>query len=142
MEPCHCMKSKKNLKMKNGAGEGHLLWFLNLVQPFLPIIPEASSPDLKILVATNPIYVNFSVMEDRALFSAQKLFALIIALGQGTIYELAELYGQPSDLGASVCPLFIIAALILTPLNELLQKGYDLGSGINLFIPLFIPTNI
>ncbi|PPQ86063.1 hypothetical protein CVT25_002244 [Psilocybe cyanescens] len=70
------------------------------------------------------------------------VFALITALGQATVYVLAELYGQPSDLGAGMCPLFIIAALILALLNELLQKGYGLGSGVNLFIPLFIPTNI
>ena len=45
-------------------------------------------------------------------------------------------------MGAGVCPLLIIqqvaAALIVILLNELLQKGYGLGSGIS----LFIATNI
>ncbi|KAF8156351.1 SecY subunit domain-containing protein [Pholiota molesta] len=149
--------------------------FLNLVRPFLPILPEVSSPDRKVpfnqkvlwtavtllifllgitpiitsgmimqlLAGANLIDVDFSLKEDRALFSgAQKLFALIIALGQATVYVLTGLYGQPHDLGAGVCLLLIIqlivAALIVILLDELLQKGYGLGSGIN----LFIATNI
>jgi hypothetical protein len=66
----------------------------------------------------------------------------IISLGQATVYVLTGLYGQPSDLGAGVCLLLIIqlvaAALIVILLDELLQKGYGLGSGIS----LFIATNI
>jgi protein transport protein SEC61 subunit alpha len=52
------------------------------------------------------------------------------------------MYGQPSELGAGVCLLLVvqlvIAALIVILLDELLQKGYGLGSGIS----LFIATNI
>ena len=66
------------------------------------------------------------------------VFALIIAFGQATVYVLTGLYGQPSDIGAGVCLLLIIqlivAALIVILLDELLQKGYGLGSGISLFI--------
>jgi protein transport protein SEC61 subunit alpha len=58
------------------------------------------------------------------------------------VYVLTGLYGQPRDLGAGVCLLLIIqliaAALIVILLDELLQKGYGLGSGIS----LFIATNI
>ena len=63
-------------------------------------------------------------------------------MGQATVYVLTGLYGQPKDIGAGVCLLLIIqlivAALIVILLDELLQKGYGLGSGIN----LFIATNI
>ena len=51
------------------------------------------------------------------------------------------LYGQPSDLSAGACLLIIqliVGTLIVILLDELLQKGYGLGSGIN----LFISTNI
>merc|ERR1711963_1288813 len=52
------------------------------------------------------------------------------------------MYGDPSDIGAGVCLLIIIqlfvAGLIVLLLDELLQKGYGLGSGIS----LFIATNI
>ncbi|EEB99525.1 hypothetical protein MPER_00783 [Moniliophthora perniciosa FA553] len=98
---------------------------------------------MQLLAGANLIEVDFSLKEDRALFSgAQKLFALIMALGQATVYVLTGMYGVPSDLGAGVCLLLIIqlitAALIVILLDELLQKGYGLGSGIS----LFIATNI
>jgi len=184
--------------------------FLNLVRPFLPILPEVSSPERKVpfnqkilwtavtlliflvcsqvplygimssdssdpllwlrvilasnrgtlmelgispivtsgmimqlLAGANLIEVDFSLKEDRALFGgAQKLFALIISLGQATVYVLTGLYGQPKDIGAGVCLLLILqlvaASLIVILLDELLQKGYGLGSGIS----LFIATNI
>ncbi|KAF7301963.1 Protein transport protein Sec61 alpha [Mycena indigotica] len=184
--------------------------FLNLVRPFLPILPEVASPDRKVpfqqkilwtavtlliflvcsqvplygimssdssdplywmrvilasnrgtlmelgitpiitsgmimqlLAGANLVDVDFSLKEDRALFGgAQKLFALIIALGQGIVYVVSGLYGQPSELGAGVCLLLIVqlvaAAMIVVLLDELLQKGYGLGSGIS----LFIATNI
>lgn len=70
------------------------------------------------------------------------VFALIISLGQATVYVMTGLYGQPKDLGAGVCLLLVlqlvVSALIVILLDELLQKGYGLGSGIS----LFIATNI
>jgi len=110
----------------------------------LGITPIATSGMImQLLAGANLIEVDFALKDDRALFSgAQKLFALIISLGQATVYVLTGLYGQPSELGAGVCLLLIIqlisAALIVILLDELLQKGYGLGSGIS----LFIATNI
>jgi len=80
---------------------------------------------------------------DRALFNgAQKLFGMIISVGQAIVYTMTGMYGDPSELGAGVCLLIIIqlfcAGLIVLLLDELLQKGYGLGSGIS----LFIATNI
>lgn len=94
---------------------------------------------IQLLASANLLQVDFSLKEDRALFgAAQKLFALIISLGQATVYVLTGLYGPPSELGAGVCLLLIlqlvVAALIVILLDELLQKGYGLGSGISLFI--------
>lgn len=117
---------------------------------------------MQLLAGANLIDVDFSLKEDRALFGgAQKrefevsyilqlfteinsrsVFALLIAFGQATVYVLTGLYGQPSELGAGVCLLLmlqlVVAALIVILLDELLQKGYGLGSGIS----LFIATNI
>merc|ERR1712173_173023 len=81
--------------------------------------------------------------KDRALFNgAQKLFGMVITVGQAIVYVLTGMYGDPSDIGAGVCLLIIIqlfvAGLIVLLLDELLQKGYGLGSGIS----LFIATNI
>lgn len=56
------------------------------------------------------------------------------------------MYGSPSSLGAGVCLLLILqlvsASLIVMLLDELLSKGYGLGSGISLFIATNICENI
>ena len=70
------------------------------------------------------------------------VFGMVITLGQAIVYVMTGMYGDPSDIGAGVCLLIIIqlfvAGLIVLLLDELLQKGYGLGSGIS----LFIATNI
>merc|ERR1719284_1337822 len=67
---------------------------------------------------------------------------MVITVGQAIVYVLTGMYGDPSDIGAGVCLLIIIqlfvAGVIVLLLDELLQKGYGLGSGIS----LFIATNI
>ena len=67
---------------------------------------------------------------------------MVITIGQAIVYVMTGMYGEPSDIGAGVCLLIIIqlfvAGLIVLLLDELLQKGYGLGSGIS----LFIATNI
>lgn len=84
-----------------------------------------------------------STPKDRALFEgAQKLFGVVMTFGQATAYVMTGMYGEPSSLGVVVCMLIIIqllvAGLVVLLLDELLQKGYGLGSGIS----LFITTNI
>jgi protein transport protein SEC61 subunit alpha len=69
-----------------------------------------------------------------------------------TSSQVTGIFGKPSDLGAGFCLLPIIqlvsAALIAILLDELLQKGYGLGSGITLFIcesivwKVFSPTTV
>merc|ERR1711937_361155 len=52
------------------------------------------------------------------------------------------MYGDPSQMGTGICCLIVIqlfvAGMIVLLLDELLSKGYGLGSGIS----LFIATNI
>ncbi|KAJ3305700.1 translocon subunit [Kappamyces sp. JEL0829] len=94
---------------------------------------------MQLLAGANIIEVDYSLKEDRALFSgAQKLFALVIAIGQATVSVWSGVYGTPSDIGAGIAFLLVLqlcfAAMITMLLDELLQKGYGLGSGISLFI--------
>jgi protein transport protein SEC61 subunit alpha len=74
------------------------------------------------------------------------VFAMIIAVGQATASVWSGVYGTPADIGAGIAVLLIIqlcfAALITMLLDELLQKGYGLGSGISLFIATNICENI
>jgi len=97
---------------------------------------------MQLLAGTKIIEVGDSV-KDRALFNgAQKLFGMLITVCQAIVYVVTGMYGEPSDLGMGICLLIIIqllcAGLIVLLLDELLQKGYGLGSGIS----LFIATNI
>jgi protein transport protein SEC61 subunit alpha len=70
------------------------------------------------------------------------VFGMVITIGQSIVYVMTGMYGDPSELGAGVCLLIILqllcAGLVVLLLDELLQKGYGLGSGIS----LFIATNI
>ncbi|KAG6382310.1 hypothetical protein SASPL_158021 [Salvia splendens] len=71
---------------------------------------------MQLLAGSKIIEVDNNVREDRALLNgAQKLLGILIAVGEAVAYVLSGMYG-----------------------NELLQKGYGLGSGIS----LFIATNI
>ena len=67
---------------------------------------------------------------------------MVITVGQSIVYVMTGMYGDPAEMGAGVCLIIIIqlfvAGLIVLLLDELLQKGYGLGSGIS----LFIATNI
>lgn len=67
---------------------------------------------------------------------------MLITIGQGTAYVLSGMYGDINTLGFGNAFLIVvqlfIAGIIVTLLDELLQKGYGLGSAIS----LFIATNI
>merc|ERR1712072_1336995 len=71
---------------------------------------------------------------------------MIITLGQSIVYVMTGMYGDPSELGAGVCLLIILqlfcASVIVLLLDELLQKGYGLGSGISLFIAVNVCESI
>ena len=109
----------------------------------LGISPIVTSGLIMQLLAGAKILEVGDTPRDRALFNgAQKLFGMVITVAQAIVYVMTGMYGDPADLGAGVCLLIIIqlfcAGLIVLLLDELLQKGYGLGSGIS----LFIATNI
>ena len=98
---------------------------------------------MQLLAGSRIIEVDQSLKEDRALFSgAQKLFGILITIGEAVAYVLSGMYGDLGTLGATNAILIIMqlffAGVIVIILDELLQKGYGLGSGIS----LFIATNI
>eukprot|EP00697_Spironema_sp_BW2_P001840 gnl/Spiro4/12470_TR6583_c0_g1_i1.p1 gnl/Spiro4/12470_TR6583_c0_g1~~gnl/Spiro4/12470_TR6583_c0_g1_i1.p1 ORF type:complete len:478 (+),score=80.36 gnl/Spiro4/12470_TR6583_c0_g1_i1:86-1519(+) len=98
---------------------------------------------MQLLAGAKIIDVDQGLKEDRALFGgAQKLFGLLITIGEAVAYVLSGMYGDVKDLGVANATLIIlqlfIAGVVVIILDELLQKGYGLGSGIS----LFIATNI
>lgn len=106
-----------------------------------PII--TSGMVMQLLHGSRIIEVNMQVAEDRALFSgAQKLFAILITLGQAIAYVASGMYGSLDDLGSGNALLIVLqllsSGILILLLDEMLSKGYGLGSGIS----LFIATNI
>jgi protein transport protein SEC61 subunit alpha len=98
---------------------------------------------MQLLAGSRIIEVNQNLKEDRALFSgAQKLFGILITIGEAVAYVVSGMYGDLNTLGAGNAILIILqlffAGMVVIILDELLQKGYGLGSGIS----LFIATNI
>lgn len=102
---------------------------------------------MQLLAGSKIIQVDQSSKEDRELFQgAQKLFGIIITIGEAVAYVLSGMYGDVAELGAVNAILIILqlffAGIIVLILDELLQKGYGLGSGISLFIATNICENI
>lgn len=102
---------------------------------------------MQLLAGSKIIEVDQSLKEDRALFSgAQKLFGIIITVGEAVAYVVSGMYGDIGEIGAGNAILIIIqlffAGILVIILDEMLQKGYGLGSGISLFIATNICENI
>mmetsp|Transcript_25794 Transcript_25794/g.65781 ORF Transcript_25794/g.65781 Transcript_25794/m.65781 type:complete len:473 (-) Transcript_25794:211-1629(-) len=98
---------------------------------------------MQLLAGAKIIQVDQSLKEDRILFAgSQKLLGMIITLGEAVAYVTSGMYGEVKDLGAGNAILIItqlfVAGVVVILLDELLQKGYGMGSGIS----LFIATNI
>merc|ERR1711871_649514 len=106
-----------------------------------PII--TSGMVMQLLAGSRLIEVNQSLTEDRALFSgAQKLFGILITIGEAVAYVVSGMYGDLNTLGAGNAILIILqlfcSGMVVLILDEMLTAGYGLGSGIS----LFIATNI
>lgn len=102
---------------------------------------------MQLLAGSKLIDVDQTVKDDRVMFQgAQKLFGLVITIGEAVAYVLSGMYGDIATLGAGNAAIIIIqlffAGVIVILLDEMLQKGYGLGSGISLFIATNICENI
>mmetsp|Transcript_17419 Transcript_17419/g.45227 ORF Transcript_17419/g.45227 Transcript_17419/m.45227 type:complete len:472 (-) Transcript_17419:319-1734(-) len=77
--------------------------------------------------------------DDRGLFSgAQKFFGIVLCFVQAFLYVVCGTYGPVSELGFALAFIIglqlAVAGCVVIILDELMQKGYGLGSGISLFI--------
>lgn len=110
-----------------------------------PII--TSSMIFQFLQGTQLLQVNMESKQDRELYQiAQKVFAILLTFGQAIVVVLTGNYGRPSDLGFAISSLLIFqlifASFTVLLLDELLSKGYGLGSGISLFTATNIAEQI
>lgn len=99
---------------------------------------------MQLLAGSKIIDVDMSLKEDRQLFNtAQKLFGLLICIGEAVAYVVSGAYGQVGFFMGCliVLQLFFSGAVVLL-LDEMMSKGYGLGAGISLFIATNICENI
>jgi preprotein translocase SecY subunit len=91
---------------------------------------------LQLLAGSGMIACNFSDPEDRSLFTtASKVFSIIMIGVQASAYLVGGVYGDLDPMISLVIFIqLMIAGLVLMLLDELLQKGWGIGSGISLFI--------
>lgn len=106
-----------------------------------------SSMIMQVLAGTKIIEVDQSLKADRELYEgATKVFGVLISFGEAIAYVFSGQYGDINNIGVFKCMLLIFqlvfAGLMVMVLDELLSKGYGLGSGISLFIATNISENI
>ena len=99
---------------------------------------------LQLLAGSGIIGVDFSNPEERALFtSASKFLSIIMTIFNASAYIVGGAYGTVQASTAVLIFAQLIAVGILVMLmDELVQKGWGLGSGISLFIAAGVATSI
>ena len=94
---------------------------------------------IQLLSALKVIEYNQESEEEQKLYdSLQKLVGLCIALFEGVAYVWGGMYGELEILGyGNACLIvmqLVFASYMTILLDELMNNGFGLGSGINLFI--------
>jgi protein transport protein SEC61 subunit alpha len=91
---------------------------------------------MQLLSGSKIINVDFGDPEDRALFTGgQKVLAMFMTAFQAIAYILGNAYG-PLDPTQQVIVFLqlLFSGIIVILMDELIQKGWGLGSGVSLFI--------
>lgn len=91
---------------------------------------------MQILAGSKILNVNMSNPKDRGLFTGtQKVLAIVMTLFEGVAFLLGGSYGHPDMITAVliIAQLVAVGVLVLL-LDEMIQKGWGLGSGVSLFI--------
>jgi len=94
---------------------------------------------LQLLTGAKILDVNKDSKEDRVLFMAlQKLVGLATTFVMAVVYVASGMYGEMSSIGMGNSMLIVAqltcAGLMVLMLDEMLNKGWGLGSAISLFI--------
>jgi len=88
---------------------------------------------IQILVGAKLLDLDLNEPEDRKVFTqAEKGMAVLIAVAEGLGFALY--YRLNTYVTAAIFLQFLIGAIILMILDETIQKGYGIGSGVSLFI--------
>jgi len=89
---------------------------------------------MQLLKGSEIIKVDFKNPDDRALFTtATKIVTIVVIIIEGSLYG-SSVYRVPANIGVVLIAQLIAASIVVMQLDELVQKGWGLGSGISLFI--------
>ncbi|MCW3986445.1 MAG: preprotein translocase subunit SecY [Candidatus Bathyarchaeota archaeon] len=91
---------------------------------------------LQLLAGSGMINVDMSNPEDRGLFTtASKFFSILLTGVQASAYIIGGVYGSlPVSISIIIFLQLLFAGIIIMLLDEMIQKGWGIGSGISLFI--------
>ncbi|MEM2142363.1 MAG: preprotein translocase subunit SecY [Candidatus Thorarchaeota archaeon] len=91
---------------------------------------------MQLLSGSKIINVDFSDPDDRAMFTgAQKVLAMFMTAFQAIAYIVGKAYGDLNlNQSVAVFAQLMIAGVVVILMDELVQKGWGLGSGVSLFI--------
>jgi preprotein translocase SecY subunit len=92
---------------------------------------------MQLLKGSDLLKLNFKDPDDRSLFtSATKIATIIVIIAEGSLYGVSvygHLVARPEFIPILIGQL-VGASIVVMFLDELVQKGWGLGSGISLFI--------
>lgn len=94
---------------------------------------------IQLLSAAKILEINPESEEDSILYERlQKLAGIVIALFEAMAYVWGGMYGDVDQVGMANCVLIVLqlvfASYMTILLDEMMNNGFGLGSGINLFI--------
>ncbi|MGV9171261.1 MAG: preprotein translocase subunit SecY [Promethearchaeia archaeon] len=94
---------------------------------------------MQLLMGSKMIDVDMNDPYDRSIFSgAQKVLAIFLTIFKSIAYIVGGAFGNIAQLGLQNALLIFLqllsAGIIIILLDETLQKGWGLGSGVSLFI--------
>jgi len=91
---------------------------------------------LQLIASSGFIECDFSNPEDRALFTgASKVLSIVMTGAQASGYLVGGIFGSLEPWQAIIIFAQLLAAgMILMLLDEMIQKGWGIGSGVSLFI--------
>ncbi|MFX1546410.1 MAG: preprotein translocase subunit SecY [Promethearchaeota archaeon] len=92
---------------------------------------------MQILVGSKIISVNMGDPEERSLYTgAQKVMSVVMTIIEASAFLIGGTYGTDLNLETQLAIIaqLLAAGIIIILLDEMIQKGWGLGSGISLFI--------
>ncbi|RLF10710.1 MAG: preprotein translocase subunit SecY [Thermoprotei archaeon] len=99
---------------------------------------------MQLLVGSRLLEIDLSDPHERALFTgAQKLLSIIVTAVEAFVFIIAGFFGPmtPSNQVAVFLQLFA-AGIVIILLDEMVQAGWGLGSGVSLFIAAGVSQHV